>query len=146
MGNGEKLDEYMKLTEELGLRDDVVFTGEVSRMEVAEVMNRCDLGVIPYDENPLWMSAYGTKIFENCASGLPTVVSALSGSDLEKLVNSREIGLVAAPLKVEEFTDRIEQLASNTALRVRMRDNALRLVEESFSRKRLADTLLKLCE
>lgn len=146
MGNGEKVDEYKKLADELGLRENVVFAGEVSRMEVAEVMNRCDLGVIPYDENPLWMSAYGTKIFENCASGLPTVVSVLPGSDLEILVKSYDIGLVAEPLNVEQFENRIETILRDPAIKTRMRDNALKLVRDSYSRKKLADSLLELCK
>ncbi len=146
MGNGEKLPEYKQLAEELGLRGDVLFTGEVSRTEVAEVMNRCDLGVIPYDENPLWMSAYGTKIFENCASGLPTVVSVLPGSDLEKLVRSYDIGLVAEPLNVEQFENRIEILVNSPEMIARMLSNALKVVRESYSRKGLADRLLALAQ
>lgn len=144
MGNGEKLNEYKELAEELGLRDDVFFSGGVSRMEVAEVMNRCDLGVIPYDENPLWMSAYGTKIFENCASGLPTVVSVLPGSDLEKLVNLYDIGLVVEPLNIEQFENRIEKLVMDPVTKGRMRNKALKVVRESYSRRRLAANLLAL--
>jgi putative colanic acid biosynthesis glycosyltransferase WcaI len=146
MGNGEKLHEYKQLAEELGLSEDVIFTGEVSRREVAEVMNRCDLGVIPYDQNPLWMSAYGTKIFENCAAGLATVVSVLPDSDLERLVKSHQIGLVAEPLNIEQFKGHIETMIRDPEMKRRMRSNALKLVRESYSRRGLAAKLVELAQ
>lgn len=143
MGKGERLSEYKRLAEELGLGGSVIFTGEVQRREVAEVMNRCNLGVIPYDDNPLWSSAYGTKIFEHCASGLPTVVSILPGSDLEKLVLEKGIGYVVKPLGIEDFASKIEFLLRNPAVLEDMRRSALSLAG-SFNRQRLAEQLVGL--
>lgn len=142
MGNGEKLDDYKQLAVELGLQKSVIFTGNVPRVEVAEVMNRCDIGVIPYDGDSLWRYAYPTKIFEHCAAGLPTVVSIISRSELERLVNDYKIGIVVEPSHVDEFANAIETLMADPLLHDEMKKNAIAAAAK-FSRQKTAKDLLK---
>lgn len=142
MGDGEKRTDYMQLTEKLGLVGQVVFTGDLIRTNVAIVMNRCDLGVIPYDDDAIWTYAYPTKIFEHCAAGLPTVVSIVGGSELEKLVNEYKFGIVVNPLSVEDFAGAIETIMTSTSLRDEMRKNARMTAVNRFSRQKTAEELL----
>jgi len=143
MGAGEKLQDYLDLSRKLDLGRNVLFLGEKSREEVAKILPCCDLGVIPFDDDPIWLSAYTTKIFEYCASGLPVMVSVASGADLEKLVKEYDIGFVAEPMKAEKVAEAILKAYKYRDRLEEMRANARRLSLEKFNREKITEELTK---
>lgn len=75
-GDGNMKDELVALTRELGLTETVRFFNPRSVSEIAEVMSRADLGVVPKRADSFGNEAYSTKIMEFMALGVPVVVSS----------------------------------------------------------------------
>jgi glycosyltransferase involved in cell wall biosynthesis len=128
----------------LGLKENVIFLGEKRREIVAKILPYCDLGVIPFDDDPLWLSAYTTKIFEYCASCLPVVVSIIVGADLEKLVKENDIGFVTEPMRPKELAEVILKAYDNRERLIEMRVNARRLAVERFDREKIARKMVEI--
>jgi glycosyltransferase involved in cell wall biosynthesis len=146
MGNGisSKIREMLTLIEVLGLEHEAIFLGEQKREDVARILSGCDLGVVPYDDNPLWDSAYSTKFFEYCSAGLPVIVTVTRNSDLAKLVRKHEVGYVVDPLNVAQFAAAIKEFCSlNEDERKEMRDRARNLIVNSFDRGKIAGNFLE---
>jgi glycosyltransferase involved in cell wall biosynthesis len=146
LGPGERVQEYRDLCRELGLKEKVLFLGERRRDKVARILPCCDLGVIPLDDDPIWLSVYTTKIFEYCASGLPVIVSVTKGSDLEKLVEENKIGFAAEPTKPEKFAEAILEAYEHKDRLEEMRADARKLAVEKFNRRKTAEKLAEILE
>src|SRR5664279_3971843 len=74
-GDGNKKDELVALTRDLGLTDKVRFFDPRPVSEIAEVMSQADLGVVPKRADSFGNEAYSTKIMEFMSLGVPMVVS-----------------------------------------------------------------------
>ncbi|HEX5400421.1 MAG TPA: glycosyltransferase, partial [Verrucomicrobiae bacterium] len=75
-GDGNMKEELVALTRELGLTETVRFFDPCTVSEIAEVMSRADLGVVPKRADSFGNEAYSTKIMEFMSLGIPVVVSA----------------------------------------------------------------------
>jgi glycosyltransferase involved in cell wall biosynthesis len=75
-GDGNKKEELVALTRELGLMDKVRFFNPRPVSEIAEVMSQADLGVVPKRADSFGNEAYSTKIMEFMSLGVPMVVSS----------------------------------------------------------------------
>jgi len=146
VGAGEKLRDYLNLAKKLDLGRSVLFLGEKSREEVAKILSWCDLGVIPFDDDPIWLSAYTTKVFEYCASGLPVIVSVATGADLERLVKKHAIGFATEPMDPEQVAKAILEAYRDKGRYRLMQANARRLAVEEFDRKKIAEKLAHILE
>lgn len=76
VGGGNKLAEYQRLVQELGLADRVHFAGRVPHEELSDYYRAADLHLLPSTDRS---EAYGLVTLEAAASGLPSVVSDLPG-------------------------------------------------------------------
>lgn len=143
-GQAPKMEEIIRLVGCLNLQDRVIFLGRKPREVVAEILPICDLGVVPYDDNPLWTYPQPTKFFEYCASGLPSVAAVVENSDLGMLIKRHGIGYVVEPLNTGEFESALNDFCSKTVTeRKKMGERARNMVEESFNRQKLAELLLE---
>ncbi|MEX2284961.1 MAG: glycosyltransferase family 4 protein [Gemmatimonadota bacterium] len=77
IGDGRDLELFKARAGELGLTpDDVQFTGRIQRHEDAlALVNRADVGVVPYQASETWQSTIPNKIFDYMAAGLAVVTS-----------------------------------------------------------------------
>jgi len=137
IGGGEKTGEYSTLSRQMRLEQNVFFLGERKHEEVANILPCCDVGIIPFDDDPIWLSAYTTKFFEYCASGLPTIVSIVSGADLEKLIIENDVGFVVEPMNSGKMAEVIWKAYNDRDYLERMRVNARKLVVEKFNREKI---------
>ncbi len=146
MGKGEpsEIREMLKLIRNLALEKSVIFLGEQRRENVARILACCDLGVVPYDDNALWASAYSTKFFEYCSSGLPVVVTVTKDSDLAMLVRKHEVGYVVDPLDVIQFATVVKEFCSlSEKEKKEMGSRARSLVVGFFDRRAIAKKLIE---
>jgi glycosyltransferase involved in cell wall biosynthesis len=74
-GDGIMKPELEELTKDLGLTGSVRFFNPLHIREIAEVMARADLGVVPKRADSFGDEAYSTKIMEFMSVGVPVVVS-----------------------------------------------------------------------
>lgn len=146
MGKGvsSKILEMLELVDVLGLQRNVAFLGEKKREDVARILSCCDVGVVPYDDSSLWDSAYSTKFFEYCSSGLPVVVTVTKNSDLAALVRKHKVGYIVDPLNAVQFASAVKEFCSlSEEEKKEMRDRARNLIVNSFDRRKTAKKLLE---
>lgn len=74
-GDGIMKPELQKLAKSIGLNGSVRFFNPLRIHEIADVMAKADLGVVPKRADSFGDEAYSTKIMEFMSVGVPTVVS-----------------------------------------------------------------------
>jgi len=74
-GDGNTKPQLKQLSNELGLNGRVQFFEPLRIREIAEVMAKADLGVVPKRADSFGNEAYSTKIMEFMSVGVPVVVS-----------------------------------------------------------------------
>ncbi len=75
-GDGIAKPELTALTSKLGLTDCIHFFDPLRLHEIADVMAKADLGVVPKRADSFGNEAYSTKIMEFMSVGVPVVVSS----------------------------------------------------------------------
>lgn len=73
-GGGTAKDNLVRLVDQLGLNDAVVF-GTIPYDEIAGVIANADMGIVPKRADTFGNEAYSTKIMEFMSQGIPVVVS-----------------------------------------------------------------------
>ena len=102
-----------RLTRHLGLRSNIVFTGEVSQAELGMAYTMADV----FAHAAPW-EGFGLVAAEAWHYGRPVVVS--SGSGVSELVTDGVNGFRAEPERVNRFTQAIGRLLANRAAAERM--------------------------
>jgi glycosyltransferase involved in cell wall biosynthesis len=144
IGSGPQMKEYVRIAKELKLSDDVYFVGLKPREKVAEFLGCSDAGVIPYDDNPLWVYPLPTKFHEYCSSGLPVIASVLREAILARYIKEWKVGLVVKPLSVDEMSGAIEFLYYQGEKAKEMGVNGRKLALTHFDREKITSKFLKL--
>lgn len=145
MGKGEKrkINEMLKTARSLWLQDVVTFLGEQKREVVARILSCCDVGIVPYDDKPIWVYAHPMKFFDYCASGLPVIAMAFQHSELASLIRRYEVGYVVPPLDSIELASAIREFCSlSKEERRNMSERAISMVVNDFGRIKIAKRLM----
>ena len=144
VGSGD-MPNLLKLAENFGLKDNVLYLGAKNdKVELAQIISAGDVGVIPYDDNPLWKNSVPAKFYEYCACGIPVIATVYDDSLLASIIKEGEVGLTTPPLDEEELSKAILWFYHNAELREVMGRRARMLVEEKFDRNKIADEFFKL--
>jgi glycosyltransferase involved in cell wall biosynthesis len=130
VGYGPIEPEMKRLTAELGLDAQVVFTGRLRQSAITSRLLEADLFVL----TSLWEGMPGS-VLEAMAAGLPVVATDASGTN--EVVIPGETGLLVPPGDVEATADALARLAGDPGLRRRMGEGGRRRVEEHFSFERV---------
>lgn len=101
----------LKQIESLNLQKDVIFTGYVSEIELAEIYNAVDLFVFPslyegFGMPPLEAMACGTPVITSNTSSLPEVVG--------------EASIVVDPYDINKFAEKMYDVLTNDDLKKEM--------------------------
>jgi glycosyltransferase involved in cell wall biosynthesis len=115
-------------------KGNVELTGEVARCEVARWLERFDLLLFPST-----CEGSPTAVMEAMASGLPVVSTPNSGT----VVRDGQDGFIRPHDDVDGLTGAVEQLVSDTALRIDMGRQARTRVE-TFTLARYSESLASL--
>jgi len=143
VGEGPDLQKVMDMAKDLGLKDNVVHLGvKNDKKELAEILSAADVGVIPYDENPLWKNTVPAKFYEYCACGIPVIATAYEDSLLAKLIREYDIGLSATPMDEKKLLQAIYLIYKNRTYREGAGKRARLLIEERFDRSKIAEKFL----
>ena len=144
VGSGD-IPQLIRLTEELGLNNNVVYLGvKNDKEELAQIISAGDVGIVPYDDNPLWKNSVPAKFYEYCACGLPVVATVYGDSILAKLINENEIGLIVPPMNEEKLAEAIRYLCESKSFREAADRRAREFVEAKFDRNKIAEEFLNL--
>ncbi len=111
VGDGTGRKALEKLAADLGIKDDVIFTGQVHQSEVPDFIAAADIGIDPRPPTSYYKVSSPIKTFEYMAMGKPVVVS------IEILENKEVIeqsdGGILVPFSAESFACAIIELLNN---------------------------------
>lgn len=125
VGPGPKKEDLLKILTEMGIKNDVIFTGMVEHHTIHRYYQAADIFVLPsYTEGggpPL-------VVMEAMACGLPIIVTNVGGMSegIEDGVN----GFIVSPKNVEELTKKLDFLIENEDLRKKFGNNSLKKIGE----------------
>ena len=124
LGFGDCLEDLKRRSTELGLDPWITFTGRVDKVKIAEYLSAADVGLCPDLKTPLNDISTMNKTMEYMAYALPSVSFDL----IETRVSGSDSVLYAESGDVQGFTDAVESLLDDEALRVEMGLRARRRV------------------
>ena len=142
VGDGPLRPRLEKLTDELGLRDSVVFTGWKTGEDIVSEYLRASLVVVPsiVDEKGLTESL-GVVAIEAMAFGRPVVASDVGG--LPDVVTP-DAGILVPQKDPEALASAIEKILSDRKLARELSEGARRRFREHFSKEAVAARYHKL--
>jgi glycosyltransferase involved in cell wall biosynthesis len=143
-GQGE-IETLLRLAAELGLSSNVNYIGAInSKVELAQLVAMADVGLVPYDDNPLWKNSLPAKFYEYCACGLPVIATAHEDSLLAEFIREYRIGITSPPMNEEKLVEAIYWMYQNRIFREAAGKRARLLIEEKFDRNKIAEEFLNL--
>lgn len=129
----------MRLVEEKGLSDAVVFTDAVPEHELRGFYDSCDVYVHP-NEHQTW----GLAVTEAMACGKPSVVS--TGAGVHEVLRDGETAMLVPPRSPSLLADRIALLMDDPQLKERVGKQGRQYVRANHSWRRYAEQNLTVFE
>lgn len=135
VGGGPDFDLYQNLAQKWGLKEVITFTNMQPREETVKYFGSADIFVFPSITE-----TQGIVVTEAMAAGIPAVaVNKMGPSDIIK----NGVDGFLTSLKIDEFTDKINELLENNVLRKKMGD-AAKINASQYSVNVTADKMEKL--
>ncbi len=120
-GEGNLKKKLVQLVEELDLRDTVIIKPEVPLHEIAEIMSRADLGIVPKRSNSFGNEAFSTKTLQFMALGVPLLVS---GTKIDRYYFNDSIVHFFKSGVIKSLVNCLLELIRNDELRIKIAENA----------------------
>jgi len=139
VGGGDKLDNARKITHDLGIEDNILFTNKVPHRLVPQFIASADVVVATFEDNSQVKCKSPLKVVEYMASGKAIVASNVG--DVPDMIG--ENGLLTSPGNTDEIAAAIETLLDDTDLRQRLGKKARLRAEKIYSWKNSARTLIQ---
>lgn len=136
-GDGNSLAKYVALARELGINDQVVFTGLVNDPIGEGLFAAADI-VCQVSQ---WNEAFGFSIAEAMASGKPIIATRVGG--IPELVQDRRTGFLVERGQPEELASKILELVSKSKLRESLGREGASLCKQRFDHRVNVRRLIK---
>jgi len=127
---------FLKVVDELGLGDRVIFTGYVLDDDLATYYRKASLFVLPSKYEP-----FGMTTLEAMSCGTPVVVTKFGG--IRKNLKNEYDALMVDPTNEEKFSEAMTRILTDGALSQRLVENGLKTIRERFSWEAIAATTLE---
>jgi len=114
VGTGPDRARLERLTDELGLREHVVFRGRVPHEDLPRYYSTADLFVMPAREDPPDVEGFGLVFLEANACGTP-VIGARTGG-IPDAIRDGETGLLVPPADPEAVADAVRRVLTQPDL------------------------------
>lgn len=145
-GTGE-IEKVLGLASRLCVSGNVEYKGVINdKAELARLIGEADVGLIPYDDNPLWENSLPAKFFEYCACGIPVIATVYEDSLLAKLVREYRIGVTSPPMDEKKLAEATYRIYKDKSFRDAAGKRARLCIEERFDRNKIAEEFLELVE
>lgn len=136
--------EFQKQAEDMGMREDAVFTGPVPYEEVPGYMNACDVLCAPYDPrlSPLRAKrgiGAPLKVLEYMSCGKPVVTTRVP--PITEVVDEGRTGVLVPPGDPDSLAEELRGLAYDPARARAIGEEARKEVITRYSWSSLANTL-----
>lgn len=137
VGSGHRRNEIEKLTEELGIGEETVFTGNLPREDILDLMTGSKALVLPSK-----FEMAGNVIIEAMATGCPVIASNTMGA--RYLVEDRKTGMLFDKENEGDLRDTLQKCLNDGDLRQSLRENGREVAKNQYTTKRIADEYLYL--
>jgi glycosyltransferase involved in cell wall biosynthesis len=127
VGGGEYLPTLQKMSIQLGLENNVIFTGRLPIELVARNIQRAKIGVIPIIKDEFTELAAPNKLFEYIAMRRPVICTDVLG--IREYVSDGEVVFFQSENEVE-LAEKIIKLLNNTAVRRQLVETAMQAYEK----------------
>ena len=118
--------ELEALARELGIQENVIFTGEVPRSQLPYYYADCDVFVLPS-----LIEGFPNACLEAMASARPVVATSVDG--LPELIEHEVNGLLVKPKDAEDIAEKVSLLLDDSDMRFTLGMNARQTVEKSYT-------------
>jgi glycosyltransferase involved in cell wall biosynthesis len=135
IGDGSAREELHHLGRELGIGEQVLFSGYIANRELPSYYSFADLAVFP----SLADETFGMGICEAMACGRAVLSTRVGG--IPELVSDGETGVLVEPRNWAELGDRMDRLLSDPSLRSHLGKKALDRARSCFTWEKVADRL-----
>ena len=133
VGKGDMIPEYKKTCENLGILDNVIFTGFVDENKLIEYYKSSDVIVLP---STTIQEGFGMTLIEGNACGKPVIGTRVGG--IQYVIKDGETGLLVPPKNPDALANAIIKLLEDEELSQKMGINGRKLVEEKYTWERIA--------
>jgi glycosyltransferase involved in cell wall biosynthesis len=140
-GSGAEAEKLQLKAKALQLNN-VEFTGQLNRNEIRDLLNRAAATFTSFDTFPVLETNSPNKFFDSLAAGKLTIVNTKGW--LRELVEENYCGFYTEPRLPETFTEKIIPFLENNSLLRQYQQNARKLAESRFSRKKLTEEFVAL--
>ncbi len=127
----------LALARDLGIADRVTLTGRLSRDELVQLYNACEVFV-----SPSLYEGFGLPAAEAMACGAPVV--ATTAGAFPEVIEDGQSGLLVPPRDAAALADAIERLMKDSFVRRKLGQEARRRISEHFSWRETAVRTLAL--
>jgi glycosyltransferase involved in cell wall biosynthesis len=131
VGPSKYKDQMISTTNELGIEENVIFSGAVPREELPYYYSACDIVAMPSLQE-----GFPVVVLEAMASGRPVVASRVGG--IPEAIETGSNGILFEPGNVCELTQALVTLLDNECLRRKMGREARRVAEAKYDWKEIA--------
>ena len=144
IGDGSKLEDSITLCGNLGLKENINFTGWLNHEEVPSFHRRACAGLICDKKAPATEVALVVRGVEYMASGIPVIACDNEGN--KELVTEGENGIFFKGGDHISLSRKMEWIISNPEEAQNMGNNGRKYAEEHFSWARNASRIVEICE
>lgn len=131
-GSGPEKDKLEKLSENLGIKDNVIFMGYIENSDLPKYYASSDLFVLPSIETKGGdTEGLGVVLLEAMACGIPVIGSNIGG--ITDIIKDGGTGFLAQPENPDDIAEKIIELLSNGMARQRLSENGLIITQKQFS-------------
>jgi len=139
-GNGPLRRELENLAAQLGIRERVIFAGEVQNAEIAPYYHAADVFTLA---SVVRTEAFGIVQIEAMAAGLPVVNTSLD-SGVSYVSLDQQTGLTVPPRDVDALAAALNRLLDDAELRKRLGQAGVRRAQQEFSLQSMVTRTLRL--
>lgn len=138
IGDGPYRQYLESLTNELGLKDQIVFKGLVIQENLIRSYQSAKIAAFPSYAKEGIMST----LLEAGSCGVPNITTR--GSSMEEFAKDNENALLVEPENEEDLCEKIHMLLTDKELRSKISTNALKTIKEQYSWINKAKELIKI--
>jgi len=130
IGNGDQINYYQKIINELDLDSKIKIFPDINNKELINFYRNADLFVLPSINQG---EAFGLVLLEAMACGKPIIASNLPG--VRNVFSDGKEGLLVEPDNIGDLTLKMEKILSNNELATAMGNSGRKLVVEKYDWK-----------
>jgi len=140
IGNGSQFLDLMKEAEQLGLQDDVIFTGSVPHDDIPKFLKVSDVCVAAFEDTPQTRTKSPLKICEYLAAGRAIVASEMG--EVSEMLDHGNAGILARPGDPKSLASGVQRVLNDPTLKASLQYEARRRAETRYNWTNTAKNLM----